>query len=215
MIDDPVFRHVLRRRPTPAAPAPSMLRPPSLLSTSPVAARYVARLKIIVSRLTDKTMVLPYSLYARDGGRIDGSLRDMPTQFPETDSPTKLMPQVTKTCLSELFFSDDNIAALQQGLRYGVYRSSGGKHVIGNQSRDELVIIMRSIYLEHGRNLPFNVLEQVRELNGRVLDFAVPRLVLEVGMYQKYTVDSTTQPRPMEYGAYTSRAGLRGNGGYN
>lgn len=162
-------------------------------------------------------MVLPYSLYARDSGRIDGSLRDMsvPAQFPETDSPTRLMPQVCKTCVSELFFSEENIAALQQGMRYGVYRASGGKFVIGNQSRDELVIIMRSIYLEHGRNLPYNVIEQVRELNGMVLDFAVPRLVTEVGMYQKYSYDSTHQPRPLEYGAYTSRAGLRGNGGYN
>lgn len=147
-------------------------------------------------------MVLPYPLYNPSTSRVD--------EFPETTSPQRLLPQVQRTCVSDIFFSEENIAALQQGLRYKVYTTTQGKILVGNQSRDELAIIMRSIYLEHGRNLPHNLLEQVRDLNARVLDFAVPRVAREAQMFRTYMRDSTTQPVPLEYGKYTTRAGQRG-----
>lgn len=127
----------------------------------------------------------------------------------ETESPQTLMPQVSRTAVSNLFFSKMNIDALQHGIRYGVYKKSGGKLVIGDQSRDELLTIMRSIYLVEGKNLPDAVREQVVELNRQVLDFSVPRVEREAYQYLKYRVDSTTQPRPLPYGEFTSRAGLR------
>jgi len=145
-------------------------------------------------------MVLEYALYARDTA----------AGAPANESPQKLAPQVSRTCVSEIFFGDDNLAALAQGVRYGVFKASGGQFVIGEQSRDELVVVMHSVYLEYSRNLPYNLLEQVRELNARVLEFCVPRVAREAAQYRKYRFDSTHQPVPMGYGAFTSRAGLRG-----
>jgi len=152
-------------------------------------------------------MARPYELYADDsvGGR----------EGITCGRPCKAIPQVARTAVSDLFFSTTNIEALQQGLRAGVYEKSRGQIVIGRQSQDELMIIMRSIYLEYGRNLPTNILEQVRALNARVLDFAVPRVSREAQMYLQYRVDSSSQLKPLEYGAATSRAGLRGGDGDN
>jgi hypothetical protein len=124
----------------------------------------------------------------------------------------KFIPQVQRTCVADIFFSEENIEALQHGVRYGTYLQSNGTIVVGNQSRDELSIIMRSLYLEHGRNLPYALLEQVRELNKRVLDFCVPSVLSEARASVKYRQDISTQPVPLPNGLYTSRAGLRGGG---
>lgn len=141
----------------------------------------------------------PYGLYAVDDPA-------------STSDPRTFMPSVCRNKVSELFFSERNIAALQQGIRYGVYRESSGELVIGNQSRDELETIMRGIYLSDGINLPINEVEQVRALNSKVLDFAVPRVVNEARMYVKYRRDSTSQLVPQRNPLYTSGAGLRGSG---
>lgn len=130
-------------------------------------------------------------------------------EMKRTESPLTLMPQVSRTAVSELFFSENNISALQHGIRYGVYKKSEGKLVVGEQSRDELLTVMRSIYLVEGRNLPHDVLPQVRQLNADVLEFCVPRVEREAYQYLKYRVDSTTQPRPLPYGEFTSRSGMR------
>lgn len=122
----------------------------------------------------------------------------------------KFIPQVQRTCVADIFFSEENIEALQGGLRYSVYRESGGQIVIGNQSRDELSIIMRSIYLQESLNVPHNLLEQVRALNKSVLDYSIPRVLSEAKSYQRYRVDIASPPQIMGYGSYTSRAGLRG-----
>lgn len=160
-------------------------------------------------------MVLPYALFSPHApgraGDEDGDVsmsRDV-RGGGRHQSGQKSIPHVDRTCVSDLFFSEENYEALQQGVRYGVYKRSNGVFVIGEQSRDELTTIMRAIYLEHSRNLPHNLLEQVVNLNERVLEYAVPRVYREVKMYQTYRHDSTTQPVPLAYGAFTSRSGMR------
>lgn len=113
--------------------------------------------------------------------------------------------------VSELFFSDINIDALQQGIRYGVYRRSNGQHVIGNQSVDELKVIMRSIYLQHCDNLPFDVVEQVRDLNTHVLNYAIPTIVKELTLYNTYRKDQATLPVPLDRGQNSSIKGSKPN----
>jgi hypothetical protein len=83
--------------------------------------------------------------------------------------------------VSDLFFSPVNIAALQQGIRYKVYVNSSGVHNIPNQSEGEL-LAMRSLYLDYSKNLPFDYIGQVKSLNIRVLDFAVPQIISEADM---------------------------------
>ena len=61
------------------------------------------------------------------------------------------------TTLSSTFFSQENVSALQYGIRSGVYEKSNGKYQIGNQSCDELKTIMRSIFLQHAINSPDNI----------------------------------------------------------
>jgi hypothetical protein len=107
------------------------------------------------------------------------------------------LPRVCQTSLSELFFSADNVTAVQHGIRYGVFVQTQGRHVIHEQSPDELIIVMRSIYLQFGRNDERDVLCQVRSLNRRVLDFCVPRVVLELRAHKKHLAEVDVNPVPV------------------
>jgi hypothetical protein len=83
----------------------------------------------------------------------------------------------TSNQLNTLFFSAKNIAAIQHGIRYNVYTRSNKKYIIGNQSEQELKIVMRSVYLQNSKNLDFNIIDQTRELNAVVLAFCVDQVL--------------------------------------
>lgn len=115
----------------------------------------------------------------------------------------------TPNQVSNLFFSCNNIDVLQEGIRYRVYNMTNGKYVIGRQSDHDLKIVMRSIYLQYAKNLPTNVVEQVRELNGKVLDWATNEVVSNLRQYEKYRQDVSTLPIPLDRGELMTTKGSK------
>ena len=114
-----------------------------------------------------------------------------------------------KNCLNDVFFSDDNINALQIGMRNMVANATDGKEIIGKQSEIELKIIMKAIYLEYGKNLNDNILEQVKDLNKKVLDFAVPRILVEIKQHKTYIRDASNIHVPMDRSVNVSNKGSK------
>jgi hypothetical protein len=114
-----------------------------------------------------------------------------------------------RTPLSDLFFSSRNIDALQRGMRNVVLNESKGKYTIDRQSDTELQVVMRGIFFEHAHFLPYDVVGQVQELNKRVLEYVVPRIINEIEMYLKYQYDVTTLPVPLPRGQISSMKGSR------
>ena len=55
----------------------------------------------------------------------------------------------TSTPLSRAFFSEQNISALHTNIRYQVWLKTNKQHVIGTQSNEELVLIMRSMSVSY------------------------------------------------------------------
>lgn len=98
------------------------------------------------------------------------------------------------TPLSNLFFDQVNIDALQEGIRYSVFKKSCGKSIIDKQDQDQLLIVMRSIYLQYSINLKIEIIEQVKILNARVLDYCVKEIMSEMNMYTKYLQDRELIP---------------------
>ncbi len=140
-------------------------------------------------------------------GRIDiskPSSLQIPTFYKQqqTDNKTFYAEAVqgsfTPNNLSNTFFSCNNIDVLQDGIRYKIYQLTNQKHTIGRQSDQDLKIVMRSIYLQHSKNLNTNIIEQVRELNTIVLDWCVKEIFSNIQQYDKYCVDVSTLPTPME-----------------
>jgi hypothetical protein len=116
---------------------------------------------------------------------------------------------VSENEVSSLFFSDHNVNTLHEGIRYSVYKGTNNHAVIDRQSDNELRVIMRSIYLQYARHLPYRVVDQVKELNTRVLDFAVPRILVELNQYANYTHHASTLPIPLEHSKNVSNKGQR------
>lgn len=109
--------------------------------------------------------------------------------------------------VAELYFSKKNFQALQNGIRYMVYKKSNGRHIIGEQSNNELAVIMQTMYLRHGQDQMYNILEQVRALNAKVLEYAVPEILKELDMYEKYLKDQSSLPVPLDRSPNVSSKG--------
>jgi len=115
-----------------------------------------------------------------------------------------------KTPVSNAFFSAENIERIQQLIRKAVYdRSTPKGYVIDKQSVDELKIIMRAIYYQYARNLPTAVLEQVADLNSKVVEWSVPHILSAVDHYQIYIKDISHLPVPLEQPQHLSSAGTK------
>jgi hypothetical protein len=110
-------------------------------------------------------------------------------------------------CLNKLFFSQDNIGALQVGMRNLVSKKSNGEHLIGKQDEVQLKLIMRNIYYEYGLNLDYNIIEQTQDLNDKVLKYAVDRILIEIEQHAKYIKDASTLYVPMERSVNLSNKG--------
>ena len=101
--------------------------------------------------------------------------------------------------LSNAFFSKENIQIVQNGLRAGVYKMSNNKFVIGEQSFDNIKIIMQDAYFEHARNDNTPVSTQIEMINQEVLNKYVPKLHGEVIGYLKYKEDTSSIKAPINY----------------
>jgi hypothetical protein len=136
-----------------------------------------------IGRVQDHT---PYSLYE------ENELR-----------PTTIQKQafgnqnVECNLLNQAFMSQENLDNLQDLIRYNVFVSSGKKHMIGRQDDRELQIIMRGIYLTYGKNLPYNIKEQIADLNNLVVQQASSQILSQIQQHLYYLFDANTQPIPL------------------
>lgn len=110
---------------------------------------------------------------------------------------------------SYLFFSSQNIDALQKLIRYNVYIHTDKKHVIGYQNETELVIIMRAIYLQYSKVPAHQSLykAEIERLNAAVVTQLLPDLVSNVKQYVGYIRDSSRPYMPMNRGMNSSIKG--------
>ena len=104
----------------------------------------------------------------------------------------------TKNTLYDLFFSEQNIAFLQNNIVNGVKQMSNNNYIINNQSKDQLKIIMNSIYVQHSRNVNGNIDQIINVLNNLVLQYSVPQIFNEIESNMKYKRDINNLIMPMD-----------------
>jgi hypothetical protein len=148
-------------------------------------------------------------------GRVDATIGHNNFNFINkrntvTENPTNITSR-NQSCtkLSDLYFSNDNINILQYGIRNRILNESNGEIFIGRQSDDELKIIMRSIYYQYGKNLDYDIMGQIRDLNEKVLDWSIPRIISNMKQYDRYIKDISTMPVPLERAQLTSEKGTK------
>ena len=114
------------------------------------------------------------------------------------DKFNKLTGTLTKSQLSELYFSQTNIDYLQDEIISRIYRLSNNNDKISKQSEDELLIIMKSIYLQHGKNNNDNLNNQIDILNEQVLHYCIPNIQSNIKQYLGYIKDITSEKQIFE-----------------
>lgn len=137
-------------------------------------------------------------------GRVEVTETNKPYQQFDNTNPNKnynreaLKGIQTSSLLSRVFFDAQNIDNLQNMIRYNIWLASNKQYVIGRQSDQDLHLVMRSIYLQHSRNLNQEITCQVKDLNKKVLDWCLPKIYSEILQYLKYKQDISTLPQPMD-----------------
>ena len=98
--------------------------------------------------------------------------------------------------IKEAFFLRENIEIIQNAIIKNIAKQT--KYLISRQKDDDIILLMNGIYHDYARNLPYNLREQVQELNDRVVNFIIPWLINEIETYQRYLIDANTPLRPPE-----------------
>jgi hypothetical protein len=107
--------------------------------------------------------------------------------------------------LSDSYFSRQNIQIIQNGVRKGVYDKSQSRILVDNQPEDQIVTVMRAIYLQHSKNLEINIPQQIADLNNLVLNYCINNVFNEAVAYLKYKEDASTMHVPMQHPIYSNK----------
>ena len=97
--------------------------------------------------------------------------------------------------LEDIFFSNENIETINKHLILSVFKKSQGKFKISKQSNESLIIVMRYIFIEYAKHLPYNIDKQISELNCRVVGDILPIIFTNVRQRIDYLRDIDC-PRP-------------------
>ena len=121
------------------------------------------------------------------------------------NSDSSIKGILEENSLNSLFFSEMNVKAIQDTLRYRVYQNTD--QVISEQSSNDLFIIMRSIMLQYAnfRVGVDNIVDEIRRLNAKVLDYAVENVTSNVKQHQGYVNDLSKLPVPMDMPVYHNK----------
>jgi len=88
--------------------------------------------------------------------------------------------------LETIFFSDENIDLINKQLILAVYNNSNKQILIQKQSNDSLIIIMRYIFIEYARHMPYDIMNQIKELNCKVINEILPNIITNVTQKIEY-----------------------------
>ena len=112
--------------------------------------------------------------------------------------------------ISEIFFSGENMDRIQKMIQREVIKISRGKIKLEeNQEESDLLIVMRSIYLQECRHLPFKTVKQVKMLNTSVVNTIVPELMTNIKQHYGYLKDISEPIKPISRPMNVNNAGRR------
>lgn len=154
----------------------------------PDAPKHTGRLPL--SHQESQMSVPPAVLFAPEPGMASSVVKER-IQFRHSSTP-----------VNEEFFSPANMDILQDRIRTDVRGMVSAD--IGRQSDTDLMLVMRSYYLQYAG-------DTVQELNERVILFCANRISVEVEAYRYYRKDILDFPapiqRPIDTQVYGTRTG--------
>lgn len=135
------------------------------------------------------------------------NLQDMPiAYFNDNIQAKELRNQVIKNqvriseCeqseLPDTFFSDENIELINKQLILSIFKKTNGQFKIAYQSKQSLEIVMRYVFIEHAKHLPYGIVGQIQELNCRVVGEILPGIITQITQRIEY-LKTINEPRQL------------------
>lgn len=131
------------------------------------------------------------------------------TEVGESEAADAIRGNMMATPMNQAYFSPANVQIVQNKIRREVYERSNGDFLIDPQSVDELMIVMRAMYYQYGKNQPDHIPEQIADLNQMVADWCVPKILAEASMHKTYLHDIQNLPVPMAHPVLLTRTGTK------
>lgn len=122
----------------------------------------------------------------------------------DTQSTDAVKGILEENNLTRLFFSPQNIEAIQSMIRYYVHKLTDGQ-IVSKQSPDELFVIMRSIILQYGNFMSSGIINEIKRLNSKVVNICVEKVSTEVEQYNHYIDDLQKLPTPLDNPHYANK----------
>jgi len=79
--------------------------------------------------------------------------------------------------LETSFYSDENIDLINKQIVLTVFKKTNKQYRINFQSKDKIIIIMQYVFNEYARHLPYDIKDQIKELNCIVVGEIIPNLI--------------------------------------
>lgn len=106
------------------------------------------------------------------------------------NSSLALKSIMENTPVSIKYFSKENTKRIQDQIKIVVNKYFKGKITLDvDQDEQDLLLIMRHIYIEFGYNLPSHINGQVKDLNKRTISYIIPILITNIKQQYKYIQD--------------------------
>ena len=109
------------------------------------------------------------------------------------------------TPLNSLFFSPFNISLLQKAIRQDFKDKTG--IAIDHQNENDLIAIMRAEFINSSGDPNRRVEEQVRMMNGRIVQTARSQIGSGVSQYINFMKDTDSTVTPMDHPKSTTTYG--------
>jgi len=101
---------------------------------------------------------------------------------------------VDTNTLGLVFMSNENVELIQKKLILTILKESNGLILINRQKDADLLFIMKYVYNNYSRHLPFKIKEQIRELNNKVVELIKPDLMSNIQQHIDY-IKEINKPR--------------------
>jgi len=147
--------------------------------------------------------------YSRDRDELGDAPGD-PYAVPE-DYYTKLALRQWKVCPSKVayeFFSVTNIKRIQRNIRREIYNRSYKKfRLLEDQNVLDLLQAMIVVYDQYGKDLPFEVVRQVKVLNNQLVQYVAPDIMTMLKQHYGYLDDIKNPINPLPEPLNVNHAG--------
>jgi hypothetical protein len=96
--------------------------------------------------------------------------------------------------LEELYFSESNIEIIQKQLVLSIFNKTNRKYLIPFQNYKSILTVMKFIFSDQAKHLPYDITDQIKELNLKVIKELTPMIIKNIDSKMKYLDDINSPP---------------------